>query len=131
ASDHSPCPPAMKETSDIWSAWGGLAGIQTMLSVMLTEAVHRRTVPLPRIVQLLCTNPSRRLGLYPRKGVLQPGSDADIAVIDLDREFTVRTDDLLTRWPVNPFIGRALRGRVLATFVRGTPVFRNGSICAT
>ena len=63
--------------------------------------------------------------------MLRPGSDADLAVLDLECDWTLQTDDLLTRWPINPFIGRALRGRVLATFVRGTPVFRNGSICAT
>jgi allantoinase len=127
ASDHSPCPPTLKETEDIWSAWGGLAGVQTLLPALLTEGVHTRELSLSRLVTLTSGVPSRRLGLYPRKGALDPGSDADFVLVDLDREWILRRGDLRTRWPVNPFVGRTFRGSVVATFVRGQEVWRDGT----
>jgi allantoinase len=127
ASDHSPCPPHLKLTADIWSAWGGISGVQTLLPVLLTEAVHRRHLPLPRLVGLIAANPARRLGLYPRKGVLQPGSDADLVLVDIQAEWTLQATDLRTRWPMNPFVGRTLHGQVTATLVRGTTVWQHGA----
>jgi allantoinase len=126
ASDHSPCPPDLKQTDDIWSAWGGLAGVQTLLPALLTEGVHNRELSLPKLTNLVSAAPARRLGLYPKKGVLDPGSDADLALVDLDRTWTVGTADLRTRWPINPFIGRTFRGKVVATLVCGTIVWRDG-----
>jgi allantoinase len=127
ASDHSPCPPSMKETNDIWAAWGGLAGVQTLLPALVTEAVHGRGVSLPRLVSLTAGNPARRLGLYPRKGVLDPGSDADLALVDVQRTWTLQHADLRTRWPINPFVGRTFTGQVRATIVRGTVVWQDGA----
>jgi allantoinase len=128
ASDHSPCPPEMKHTDDIWSAWGGLAGVQTLLPALLTEGMHARQLSLPRLVTLTSGTPARRLGLYPRKGVLEPGSDADLVLVDLEREWTLGAADLRTRWPINPFLGRTFRGRVVATLVRGNEVWRDGQL---
>jgi allantoinase len=128
ASDHSPCPPEMKQRADIWSAWGGLAGVQTLLAALLTEGVHARELSLPRLVSLTSGTPARRLGLYPRKGVLEPGSDADLVLVDVEREWTLSSDDLRTRWPINPFVGRTFRGQVVATLVRGTEVWRDGQV---
>jgi allantoinase len=127
ASDHSPCPPQMKETDDIWAAWGGLGGVQTFLPALLTEAVHARGLSLPRLVSLTAGNPAKRLGLYPRKGVLEPGSDADVVLIDLQRAWTLDKHHLRTRWPVNPFVGQAFTGQVHATLVRGMVVWQAGA----
>jgi allantoinase len=127
ASDHSPCPPNMKETDDIWAAWGGLGGVQTFLPALLTEAVHTRGLSLPRLVSLTAGNPAKRLGLYPRKGVLEPGSDADVVLVDLQHTWTLDQNDLRTRWPINPFVGRAFTGQVRATLVRGTVVWQDGA----
>jgi allantoinase len=129
ASDHSPCPPSMKETDDIWAAWGGLAGVQTLLPALLTEAVHGRGMSLPRLVSLVAGTPARRLGLYPRKGVLEPGSDADIVLVDLHKTWTLHARYLRTRWPINPFVGRTFTGQVRATLVRGTVVWQDGASC--
>jgi allantoinase len=127
ASDHSPCPPSMKATDDIWAAWGGLGGVQTLLPSLLTEGVHKRGMSLPKLVSLTAGNPSRRLGLYPRKGVLDPGSDADLVLVDLEKPWTLQHAHLRTRWPINPFVGRTLTGQVQATLVRGTVVWRDGA----
>ena len=129
ASDHSPCPPDMKRTDDIWTAWGGLAGVQTLLPALLSEGVHARGLSLPRLASLTAGAPARRLGLYPKKGVLDPGSDADLTLVDLEQVWTLESSDLLTRWPINPFVGRTFQGRVVATLVRGTPVWRQGEVC--
>ena len=129
ASDHSPCPPDMKQTGDIWSAWGGLAGVQTLLPALLDEGVHARDLSLPKLVSLTAGTPARRMGLYPKKGVLDPGSDADFVLVDVDSEWTLQASDLRTRWPINPFVGRTFRGRVMATFVRGTQVWAHGKLC--
>ncbi len=126
ASDHSPCPPDMKQGDTIWAAWGGLAGVQTLLPALLTAGVHARGMSLPKLVSLTSGTPARRLGLYPRKGVLEPGSDADLVLVDLDREWTLDAGDLRTRWPLNPFVGRTFRGHVVATYVRGREVWRDG-----
>jgi allantoinase len=127
ASDHSPCPPNMKETDDIWAAWGGLGGVQTLLPALLSEAVHARGLSLPRLVSLTAASPAKRLGLYPRKGVLEPGSDADIALVDLHKTWTLQPEDLRTRWPINPFVGRTFTGQVRATLVRGSVVWQDGA----
>jgi allantoinase len=129
ASDHSPCPPQMKQTDDIWSAWGGLAGVQTLLPALIDAGVHARGLSLPKLISLTSGTPSRRLGLYPKKGVLDPGSDADLVLVDLDRQWTLQASDLRTRWPINPFVGRTFRGQVVATFVRGTRVWADGAVC--
>ena len=126
ASDHSPCPPTMKNTDTIWSAWGGIAGVQTLLPALLTEGLARG-LSLPRLVSLTAGNPSRRLGLYPRKGALEIGSDADLVLVDLERTWTLEKGDLRTRWPGNPFVGKTFRGQVALTMVRGTVVWRDGA----
>jgi allantoinase len=118
----------MKQTDDIWTAWGGLAGVQTLLPALLTEGVHARGLSLPKLVSLTSGSPARRLGLYPKKGVLDPGSDADLALVDLDQTWTLEPSDLRTRWPINPFVGRTFRGRVMMTLVRGTPVWQRGDL---
>ncbi|MDQ6674953.1 MAG: allantoinase AllB [Chloroflexota bacterium] len=127
ASDHSPCPPSMKDTDSIWSAWGGVAGVQTLLPVLLTQGVFARGLSLSRLVSLTAGNPSRRLGLYPRKGALEIGSDADLVLVDLARTWTLDKTDLRTRWPVNPFVGQTFRGQVVLTMVRGSVVWHHGA----
>src|SRR5215469_12179725 len=70
ASDHSPFPSEMKQANEIWSAWGGLGGVQTLLPALLDAGVHARELSLPKLVSLTAGTPARRLGLYPKKGAL-------------------------------------------------------------
>jgi dihydroorotase-like cyclic amidohydrolase len=78
---------------------------------------------LYRLGEILSTNPAKRLGLFPRKGVLAVGSDADFACIDLNTGVTVHAQDLYARNKYTPFEGRELRGSVRQTFVRGNQVY--------
>jgi allantoinase len=132
ASDHSPCPTADKErgNDDIWLAWGGISGVQTLLPVLLDEGVRKRGLGLPRLVTLVAAEPARRYRLYPRKGALRVGSDGDLAVVDTERRWTLERGRLRTRWPLSPFVGRAFHGAVVATVVRGTVVYREGELLA-
>jgi allantoinase len=132
ASDHSPCPPEEKDRGrdDIWLAWGGLHGVQTLLPALLTEGVQARGMPLPLLVRLTSAAPARRYGLYPRKGALLVGSDADVAIVNPDVEWILATSMLKTRWAISPFLGRRFRGRVETTIVRGSVVYQDGEITA-
>lgn len=130
ASDHSPClwedkAPGME---DIWKAWGGISGIQTMLPALLTEGVHKRGLLLSDLVRMLSANPARIFGLYPQKGALQPGSDADLTVVDLDAEWSLSADDLLYKNKHSAYVGYTFKGKVESTYVRGKPVFEQGKI---
>ncbi len=124
ASDHSPCPPAMKE-GGFARAWGGIAGAQTTLALLLGEGARRR-LPLAPLADLVTGAPARRLRLA--KGRLEPGADADLVIVDLAGEHVRAPDDLHDRHRANPFAGRALRARVVRTLLRGRTVFRDGSV---
>ena len=130
ASDHSPCTAIQKARGqeDIFMAWGGVSGLQSTLPLMLTEGLHQRGMSPVAIAQLLATRPAQRLGLWPRKGEIRPGSDADLAVVDLDREWTLTADALHTRSGLSPYLGRRFRGAVTRTLVRGRTVFERGEV---
>jgi allantoinase len=123
ASDHSPCPPDMKEThGDFFSAWGGIASLQISLSAVWTGA-RQRNIPIERVVEWMCVNTAKLAGLDARKGLIRVGYDADIVVWDPDASFTVDARKLEHRNPVTPYNGRKLFGKVLTTFVAGKKVF--------
>jgi len=130
ASDHSPSTMAEKEggLENIWHAWGGISGLQTMLPLMLSVGYHQHDVSLPTLVRLMCANPARLYGLYPKKGALLPGSDADIVIIDLEQTWTLSAADLFYRNKISPFIGRTLKGKVIQTILRGITVYERGVI---
>jgi allantoinase len=130
ASDHCPCTPEMKQVGmdDIWEAWGGITGNQTMLPVMLTEGVHRRGLSLTSLVRMTSLNPARLYGLYPAKGHLWPSADADLVVVDAEREWKLSLDSLFSKHQQSPFEGRAFKGVVERTFVRGQTVYLEGEI---
>ncbi len=120
ASDHSPCPPDMK-AGDFTAAWGGIAGCQSLLALLLDA----QRLPLQTTAVLTSANVAARLALP--KARLEPGADADLVLVDVgDRH----TPDLHDRHRLSPFAGRALRGRVVRTLVRGTTVFLDGRIVA-
>jgi len=133
ASDHSPClwEDKVPGMLNIWKAWGGISGIQTMLPAILTEGVHKRGMPLTDIARMMSANPARIFGLYPQKGTLQPGSDADFTVVDLDAAWTLSAEKLFYKNKHSAYIGHKFKGKVVQTFVRGNPVFQNGKIVAS
>jgi allantoinase len=129
-SDHSPCPAADKEkgNDDIWQAWGGIAGIQATLPVLLTDGVHARGLSFERLAYLTATAPAQLFGLAPRKGAIAVGADADFALIDPERQWTFERDELETRSGVSAYLGRSFTGKVVRTIVRGRTVFVDGQV---
>lgn len=129
-SDHSPCnwEEKAKGLDNIWKAWGGISGIQTMLPALLSEGVNKRGLPLPQLMKLLATNPARLFGVYPQKGAIAVGCDADLVVVDLDREWTLSADQLFYKNKHSAFVGYSFKGAVERTFVRGQTVYHNGQI---
>lgn len=125
ASDHSPCTADLKARgdNDIWEAWGGVTGIQSLLPVMLTEGVHRRGLRLAALARLVAGAPARLLGLWPQKGAIRAGADADVALVALDREWTFEAGQLQARSGLSPYVGQTFRGAVVRTLVRGVTVF--------
>lgn len=115
--------PREKVTDNIWNAYAGMPGVQLRIPLMLTEACSVRGMNLYRFGEIMSTAPAKRLGLFPRKGILAVGSDADFACIDLNAPMTVRAQDLYAKNKYTPFEGRELRGAVKKTFVRGTQVY--------
>lgn len=123
ASDHSPCPPEMKETEgDFFSAWGGVASLQLSLSAAWTGARDRGLKP-ERIAQWMSAAPARLAGLQSRKGALAAGYDADIILWDPEARFVVDPTELLHRHKVTPYAGREMFGKVAATYVGGRRIF--------
>ncbi|MCA1754622.1 MAG: allantoinase AllB [Spirochaeta sp.] len=112
-SDHSPCPPDLKDGLPFEQAWGGIAGVQTTLRTLLTLGV-----PAHRIAQLTAARPAELFRL-PGKGSLRVGNDADFTLVELDHEAPLSLDELQDRHRSSPYLNRALRGRVHATYLRG------------
>ena len=129
-SDHSPSTWELKEAGNenIWKAWGGLSGVQTMLPVLLTEGVHRRELALPELVRMTSAGPARLFGVYPKKGSLQPGADADLTVVDLYAEWTLEPEMLFYQNKYSAYDGLTFKGRVEQTLVRGQTVYQDGKI---
>jgi allantoinase len=131
-SDHSPCPTDDKRQGDddIWAAWGGISGIQTLVPLMLTEGVHHRGLTLQRLAALTAENPARIGGLWPKKGAVMVGADADLLTVDLEREWAVEADRLYSRHAHSPFIGRRMRGWISRVLLRGRTIALDGEIVA-
>jgi len=128
ASDHSPASPEMK-CRPFWQAWGGIAGVQSTLAVLLDQGYHRRHLQLERIAALVAAEPARRFAIA-RRGRIAPGYSADLALVDLDTAFTLNSEDLLQRHPMSPYAGACFRGAPRMTIRRGEVIFNRGTITA-
>jgi allantoinase len=128
ASDHSPAPPEMK-SGDFAKAWGGIAGVQSTLAVLLDRGYHGRALPLERIASLMAGEPARRFRIA-AKGQIVPGADADLTLVDLSGSFKLEARDLLQLHRLSPYLGSCFRGSVTRTIRRGETIFAEGKITA-
>jgi allantoinase len=127
ATDHSPCPPAMKrlEEGRFDLAWGGIASLSVALSVVWTEA-QKRSFTLTDITRWLSTAPAALAGLSHQAGSLAAGREATFTLFHPEAHFTPTQQDLHFRHPISPYLNQPLRGRVHATYLRGQPIYQNG-----
>jgi dihydroorotase len=127
ATDHAPHDPAEKTRADIWQADCGFPGVETQMALMLTQVAAGR-LTLTDYVRLSAVAPARAFGLFPAKGVLTPGADADIAIVDLARTATITAARLHSRGRITPFEGMEVRGVPVHTLVRGRFVMRDRAL---
>lgn len=125
ASDHSPCPPEMKlgAIGDYFAIWGGIAGAQSTLQLLFDEGHLKRGIPLPVLSKALSEGPARRFGLYPRKGRIALGADADLVLVDPDAPNVLTPQRLRYRHPISLYAGRAFRSDIALTMNRGNVVY--------
>jgi dihydropyrimidinase len=117
-----------EKSGDVWHAGAAFPGVATMLPILLNEGFHKRGVSLQRIAEMTSYNTARIFNLFPRKGTIQIGSDADIAIVDLNRELTVDPAYLQSRADFSPWEGWRLKGWAVRTLVRGQTVMLDGQI---
>jgi allantoinase len=124
ATDHSPCPPAMKcsDSGDFQAAWGGIISLPVSLPAIWTAA-RERGFHITDLVRWMSEKPASLAGLSRRKGSIASGQDADLVIFDPDAAFEVCADDFPSRHKLSPYIGETLTGRVLMTVVRGETVY--------
>jgi dihydroorotase len=127
ATDHAPHAPDEKTRNDIWTVDCGFPGVELQMPLMLS-AVNQGRLSICDYVRLSADNPARIWGLYPRKGVIQPGADADLTLVDLTREWTVDDAKLQSRSKISPWHGRPVKGLPLHTLVRGKFVMRERAL---
>ena len=133
-SDHAPFTVEEKErhAEDIFVAPSGFPGIETRLGLML-KAVTDKKISLRRAVDLISTNPAKAFGLYPRKGSIRVGADADLLLVDLEREWTVEASKMETmaRDTAKVYEGWRLPGYLDSVWLRGTRIVRDGRVDAS
>jgi allantoinase len=129
-SDHAPCPIEKKDAGmdDIREAWAGVDGIQMILRILLSEGINKGRLSYGKLLRVASRNPARIFGLYPKKGVLAIGSDADFVIVDRSREEKISADMMLSKCEWTLYEGLTMRGAPVMTFVRGVQVFGEGKI---
>jgi dihydroorotase len=124
ATDHAPHSQEEKTRNDIWTVDCGFPGVETQMPLMLTEVANGRA-SICEYVRWSAANPAKIWGLYPRKGVVQAGADADFALVDLGHTWTIDDAKLQSRAKITPWHGRHVRGLPIHTLVRGRFVMRD------
>jgi dihydroorotase (multifunctional complex type) len=127
STDHAPSTAQQKRGGSIWDVHFGLPGIDTTLPVLLDGANAGR-ISYERVVEAYAEAPARLYGLWPAKGRLEPGSDADVVLVDASERWTVRDDDVLSKARWSPFAGRTLVGRAVRTYLRGRLIAGDGEV---
>jgi allantoinase len=130
ATDHSPCPPELKNQNSgrFDQAWGGIASLGLALPVVWTRLQQHAPASdaesnFARLVKWLASEPARLAGLTGQKGGLAAGYDADLVIFDPEADWVVTEEDLRFRHRISPYLGAQLRGRVLETYLRGNCIF--------
>ncbi len=125
STDHAPHLPEEKRRPAIWDCAPGFPGVETSMTLMLAQ-VSRGRLTLCDYVRMACEAPARAFALLPRKGILAPGSDADMVLVDMNRKGVISADRLHSIGNATPFDGWPLRGMPVRTLVRGRTVALDG-----
>jgi dihydroorotase len=112
---------------NIWKSPPGLPAIESMLPLLL-NAVQEGKTTLDKIIEATSVNPAKRLGLYPRKGCIDMGTDADLVILDLEAEKNITADEMFAKSKWTPYEGWRTVGAPVTTILRGVPVYHEGEI---
>jgi D-hydantoinase len=115
-----------KGWQNIWGVEAGVPGIETRVALMVSEGFQKGRISLERLIMALSTSPAKIFGIYPKKGVIQVGSDADLVIIDLKREMKIKAENLRQKADWTPFEGMEVRGLPILTMVRGKIIAKEG-----
>ncbi len=115
----------IKEGMNIWTAFPGIPGVETMVPIMVSEGYLKGRISLSKLVEVLSTNAAIHYGIYPKKGAMHIGSDADFTIIDLEKKWTIKPKEMASMCGYTPLEGMELTGRVYKTVVRGHLVFED------
>jgi len=126
ASDHAPHTVAEKSLP-LWDAPSGLCGVETLVPLMLNE-VNKGRISLNDFVRLTSEGPAKTWGLYPQKGNLQDGADADITIVDMKMRKKITASELHSKSKTTPYEGMEVQGIPVATIVRGSFVMKEGRL---
>ena len=126
ASDHAPKEKAIDD--DFLATPYGSPQIETMLPLLFHGSVGEGRLPLPRLVRVMSENPARLFGLYPKKGALEVGSDADLVIVDPEAAWTITRSTQHSNAPYTAYEGRMVRGRPVLTMQRGDVVVEDGEL---
>jgi len=131
ATDHAPYGRDLKEAGleDMWMAPNGIPGLETYLPLLL-NGVNLGWLSLERLAAATSETPARIYGIYPRKGALQPGSDADMVIVDLKEKRTIRGEDQVTACGWTPYHGLRVKGWPTKSIIRGRVVMEEDQVLA-
>jgi dihydropyrimidinase len=115
---------------DIFKAPSGLPGLETMFTVVYDEGVNKGKITLPQLVKLTCENPSKIFGLYPKKGILKEGSDADLVIFDPTLPYTIKAENQHLKADYSMYEGRECLGGPVLVMQRGKILVENGRLKA-
>jgi dihydroorotase-like cyclic amidohydrolase len=129
SSDHAPHTREEKEVgwTKMWSAHTGTPGVQYQLPLLL-ELVNQGKISLERAIEIVCSRPAEVFGLKQTKGVIAPGADADLVVVDMDSPWTITNDSVLSRCGWTPYDGRACQVSIDRTILRGHDIYVDGKV---
>ena len=129
-SDHAPWPLERKQNPNIFDNPSGAPGVETIFPLLFSEGVQKREISPAMLAQLVCEGPARRFLLYPRKGRIALGADADFAVFDPDMTWTIKTEDMRSSARFTPYAGMTVEGKIIRTILRGVTVYDGKEITA-
>lgn len=131
ATDHSPHTKEEKLNDDIWKAISGFAGVEVSVRLFLTYGVNAGRMTLRQLARATSEGPAKLWDIYPRKGAIRIGSDADLTIVDLERSGVIAEARLHGKNNLGPFEGHRTKGEAVATIVRGHIVMRDGQLVGT
>jgi dihydroorotase/allantoinase len=125
--DHAPHLLDEIDTEDPRKAAAGYPAYPHHFSLLLTE-VNKGVYQLVPLIKFMAENPAKIFNIFPRKGAIQVGSDADLVIVDMKKEGTISTEGLYTKCDWYPFMGRRVKGMPVCTILRGTVIAKEGRV---